>query len=101
MDRVPSEYILNRYCKDAHTKATFDRTDYLTMATDGSSFLYKHNECLQLAYKLLRVCSKSEERLEIAKYGLNELIEKAEAVDSTTAGYDKTKENHGIGRAHV
>jgi hypothetical protein len=40
VDRIPRQYLLNRYSKDTHSNATFDRIDYRTLATDGCSLVY-------------------------------------------------------------
>lgn len=86
IDRIPTEYILNRYSKDANKHGTFDRTDYRTLASDGCSIVYKHNEVLQLALKLVRTSSKSDEQRSRAKEGLIDLIEQVDAMGSSTAG---------------
>jgi hypothetical protein len=85
VDRIPRQYLLNRYSKDAHSNATFDRTDYRTLATDGCSLVYQHSQLLQLAFKLVRVCSKSSKQIAIGKHGLIELIDQVEAAGSSTA----------------
>jgi hypothetical protein len=68
--------------------------------------LYKHNEVLQLAYKLVRTAAMSEEQLALAKHGLNELIEKVEAAGSSTTDDQVKTQNPDVsqmepGPAHI
>ena len=118
VERVPTEYILKRYTKNAKTKGTFDRRDYKTVSFDGTSFLYQQNENLQLAMKVVRIGTKSDEQRARAKRGLEELIEQLEVMGDSTAvddyevntnadiklfepEFEEELPHTGIGRAHV
>ena len=39
VDKIPEEYILKRYTRNARQNATIDRRDYKQTAPDGSSML--------------------------------------------------------------
>ena len=82
---------------------TFNRADYKTVAYDGSQIAYKHNEILQLAFRLVRSSSKSDEQRTRAKVGLLELIDQVEAMGCSIAGSDEEEDEipDQIGRAHV
>nr|XP_051211727.1 protein FAR1-RELATED SEQUENCE 1-like [Lolium perenne] len=44
VDSIPVSYILRRYTNGARHRGTFDRRDYKTQASDGTSYLYQQNE---------------------------------------------------------
>nr|XP_051207817.1 protein FAR1-RELATED SEQUENCE 12-like [Lolium perenne] len=46
VDSIPVSYILRRYTNGARHRGTFDRIDYKTQASDGTSYLYQQNESL-------------------------------------------------------
>nr|XP_051211067.1 protein FAR1-RELATED SEQUENCE 6-like [Lolium perenne] len=67
VDSIPLSYILRRYTNGARHRGTFDRRDYKTQASDGTSYLYQQNEVLQLAMKVVRKATCSEEQQARAK----------------------------------
>ena len=67
---------------------TFERADFRTVAYDGSSIAYNHNDVLPLCFRLARAASKSDEQLLRTKVGLKELIDQVEAMRCPTAGTD-------------
>ena len=94
VDSVPLEYILRRYTKGARQKGTFDRRDFKTQFSDGTSFLYEQNETLQLAMKVARAATRSEEQTARAQVGLEELLQQLDAMNSSTpAGDDAQPDN--------
>nr|XP_051221299.1 protein FAR1-RELATED SEQUENCE 1-like [Lolium perenne] len=62
VDSIPLSYILRRYTNGARHRGTFDRRDYKTQGSDGTSYLYQQNEVLQLAMKVVRKATCSEEQ---------------------------------------
>jgi hypothetical protein len=103
VDRIPREYLLSRYSKDAHSNATFDRSDYKTLATDGCSLVYQRGQLLQLDFKLVRVFSKSSEQIAIEKHGRIDLIDQVEAAGSSSAndGESPTVDQFEPDYAHI
>ena len=91
-DYIPEEYILNRYSKGETMRHTFNMADYKTVAYVVSQIAYKHNKILQLAFRLVRSSSKSDEQRTRAKVGLLELIDQVEAMDCSTAGSDEEED---------
>lgn len=85
---VPDIYILKRYTTRAKARETFDRRDYKTESFDGSSFLHQQNELLQIALKIVRIGGKSDDQHVTAKAGLLEVLNRVEAVGSSTTADD-------------
>ena len=88
VDSIPDGYTLKRYSRGANLVHTFDWNDTRTVAYDGSSVAYNHNEVIQLCFRLARAASKSDVQTTVSKNGLIELIEKVEALGCSTAGSD-------------
>ena len=89
VDSVPVRYILRRYTIGARQRGTFDRRDYKTQASDGTSYLYQQNEVLQLAMKVVRKATCSEEQRARAKVGLQALYDELDAMGSSTPDNDE------------
>lgn len=85
---VPDNYILKRYTMRAKARETFDRRDYKTESFDGLLFLHQQNELLQIALKVVRTGGKSDDQDVTAKAGLLEVLNRVEAVGSSTAADD-------------
>ena len=88
VDSIPDGYILKRYSRGANLIHSFNRNDTRTVAYDGSSVAYNHNEVMQLCFRLARAASKSDVETVVSKNGLIELIDKVEALGCSTAGSD-------------
>nr|XP_051197059.1 protein FAR1-RELATED SEQUENCE 1-like [Lolium perenne] len=89
VDSIPVSYILRRYTNGARHRGTFDRRDYKTQASDGTSYLYQQNEVLQLAMKVVRKATCSEEQRARAKVGLQSLYDELDAMGSSTPDNDE------------
>ncbi|XP_071680117.1 protein FAR1-RELATED SEQUENCE 1-like [Lolium perenne] len=89
VDSIPVSYILRRYTNGARHRGTFDRRDYKKQASDGTSYLYQQNEVLQLAMKVVRKATCSEEQRARAKVGLQSLYDELDAMGSSTPDNDE------------
>nr|XP_051221661.1 uncharacterized protein LOC127339905 [Lolium perenne] len=89
VDSIPISYILRRYTNGVRHRGTFDRRDYKTQASDGTSYLYQQNEVLQLAMKVVRKATCSEEQWARTKVGLQSLYDELDAMGSSTPDNDE------------
>ena len=60
VEKIPEEYILKRYTRNAWQNATFDRTDYKQTAPDGSSMLCRRRLLVETAMDLSNRGVKSD-----------------------------------------
>ena len=82
LDKFPNMYILKRYTKTAKSQPTFDRRDYNTTASDGSSRLSKQDILLQLNLMVNKKVMRCDQQYDRAYYALKRLVEELDAIHS-------------------
>src|ERR1043165_7670779 len=81
VDKVPKEYILKRYTRNARQNATFDRRDYKQTAPDGSSMFYRRRLLVETSMDLSNRGVKSDRGFNRALYGTRALIEEVNVIN--------------------
>ena len=75
VERIPAEYILERYSKDAHQDVVFERADFKMRGKDGATKDRRQRLLLSRAMTLIRHACMSNAGYERAMELMKELIE--------------------------
>jgi hypothetical protein len=60
---IPERYILKRYCRNARDNQTFNRKDYVSTASDGSSLLLRHTVLMNEAMDIVVLAADQKQVL--------------------------------------
>jgi hypothetical protein len=91
VDKIPEEYILKRYTRNARQNATFDRRDYKQTAPDGSSMFCRRRLLVETAMDLSNRGVKSDSGFNRALYGMRALIEEVDVLNEEEAENNKNE----------
>src|ERR1041385_8892974 len=91
VDKIPKEYILKRYTRNARQNATFDRRDYKKTAPDGSSMFCCRRLLLETTMDLSNRGVKSDSGFNRALYGMRALIEEVDVLNEEEAENNKNE----------
>ena len=81
VDKIPEEYILKRYTRNARQNATFDRRDYEQTAPDGSSMFCRRRVLVETTMDLANRGVKSDSGYNRALTGMRALIEEVDVLN--------------------
>src|ERR1043165_3671779 len=81
VDKVPKEYILKRYTRNARQNATFDCRDYKQTAPDGSSMYCRRRLLVETSMNLSNRGVKSDRGFNRALYVIRILIEEVNVIN--------------------
>ena len=81
VDKVPEEYILKRYTRNARQNATFDRRDYKQTAPDGSSMFCRRRLLVETSMDLSNRGVKTDRGFNRALCGMRALIEEVNVIN--------------------
>src|SRR3954471_12937872 len=81
VDKIPEEYILKRYTRNARQNATFDRRDYEQTAPDGSSMFRRRRLLPETSTDLENMGVKSYSGFNIALSGMRALIQEVDVLN--------------------
>lgn len=71
VEKIPSKYILKRYCQNARKDLHFDRTDRKMRGEHGETIASRHRKVMTKAMQLVRVAVMSNPAKERSLEGLN------------------------------
>ena len=81
VDKIPEEYILKRYTRNARQNPTFDRRDYEQTAPDGSSMFCRRRLLAEIAMDLANRGVKSDRGYNRALAGMRKLIQEVNVIN--------------------
>src|SRR6187399_3176318 len=81
VDKIPKEYILKRYTRNACQSPTFDRRDYEQTAPDGSSMFCRSRLIAETAMDLANRGVKQDRGYNRALAGMRELIQEVNVIN--------------------
>src|SRR6187399_953607 len=81
VDKIPEEYILKRYTRNARQNPTFDRRDYEQTAPDGSSMFCRRRLLAETAMDLANRGVKSDRGYNRALAGMRKLIQEVNVIN--------------------
>ena len=84
LDEIPIKYILQRYTKDAVTNPDFNRKDYKTTSSEGSSLQYKRIILYSQAMKFINRGCSSDRNFDIAVATFIEGISRMDTEEANT-----------------
>ena len=101
VDKVPEEYILKRYTRNARQNATFDCKDYTQTAPDGSSMFCRRRLLVETSMDLSKRGVKTDRGLNRVLNGMRTLIEEVNVINEEEE-LENSKKNHrgDIGDEH-
>ena len=74
VEKIPSKYILKRYCRNARKDLHFDRADRKMRGEHGETIASRHRKVMTKAMQLVRAAIMSNPAMERSLEGLDELI---------------------------
>ena len=104
VDKIPEEYILKRYTRNARQNATFDRRDYEQTAPDGSSMFCRRRLLAETAMDLANRGVKSDRGYNRALAGMRKLIQEVNVINEEEEAekiMDVRGEEQGKEREHA
>ena len=84
LGEIPIKYILQRYTKDAVTNPDFNRRDYKTTSSEGSSLQYKRTILYSQAMKFINRGCSSDRNFDIAVATFIEGISRMDTEEANT-----------------
>lgn len=90
LDEIPRKYILQRYTKDAVTDPEYNRSDYKTTATDGTSLEYRRTMLYNEAMKTLNRGLESDKLFDAAMSAFREVNLRMDNAENLVDNSDKT-----------
>src|SRR6187401_3006347 len=81
VDKIPEEYILKRYTRNASQNPTFDRRDYEQTAPDGSSMFCRRRLLAETTMDLANRGVKSDRGYNRALAGMRKLIQEVNVIN--------------------
>src|ERR1041385_7150014 len=91
VEKIPEEYILKRYTRNARQNATFDRRDYKKTAPDGSSMFCRRRLLVETSSDLSNRGVKSDSGFNRALYGMRALIEEVDVLNEEEVENNKNE----------